>query len=400
MVSNAGAIPAGTPDASPANVFIVGAGFSLGAGLPLATAFTQALLNVDHMKKGVPSRGLVALMRHFVNVAFHHGSGTEAKYWPDLEDLFTTIDLSANTGHHLGKDYSPATLRTVRRALLVRMIRMLTQAYKVAKRRRDEGWKDLDEFFKRVDPKDSAFLSLNWDSVIEQGLADAHGITSYDYGCGAHAARFETDELSVGEPTGPTATILKPHGSINWLYCDACRHLLWVPPSQTLKVADQLFRPRDWRMVKELTGLASSAAASLACPTCGADALGTRFATFSYRKALDFPMHSRTWQRAEELLYQAENWVFIGYSLPPADYEFKYLLKRVELSRPTPPKIVLVTGGDAAESTRANYQRFFGPSLRRRRGRVFFDGLNRSALEGLAKLGCISKTKPPRVGKS
>ena len=385
-------------DASPVNLFIVGAGFSLNAGLPLATDFTRKLLDVGHMRTGVPSPGLVALIRHFVGVAFRHGPRSAAKYWPELEDLFTMIDLSANTGHHLGKDYSPRKLRTVRRALLVRTIRMLTQAYTAGKKQKSGERTNLREFFKRVDPQGSAFLSLNWDTVIEHGLAVAHDISSYEYGCGAQAARFETGELLLGDPNGPSATILKPHGSINWLYCDACRHLFWVPPGQTMRVANQLFRPRDWQIVEKVTGHSSTAAHSVDCPSCRADALGTRFATFSYRKALDFPMYSRTWQRAEELLYRAENWIFIGYSLPPADYEFKHLLKRVELSRPAPPKIVLVTGGNAAEATRENYQRFFGPDLKRRSVRAFLDGLDRAALDGLADLRCLSKKKAADIG--
>jgi hypothetical protein len=44
-------------------------------------------------------------------------------------------------------------------------------------------------------------------------------------------------------------------------------------------------------------------------------------------------MFERSWLSAERLLRQAKKWVFIGYSLPAADYEFKHLLKRVQLSR-------------------------------------------------------------------
>ena len=42
---------------------------------------------------------------------------------------------------------------------------------------------------------------------------------------------------------------------------------------------------------------------------------------------------AKTWFDAEDLLREAKNWVFVGYSLPEADYEFKYLLKRIELSK-------------------------------------------------------------------
>jgi hypothetical protein len=70
-------------------------------------------------------------------------------------------------------------------------------------------------------------------------------------------------------------------------------------------------------------------------------------------------MFHQSWNNAEKLLVNAQRWVFVGYSLPAADYEFKYLLKRIELSRAAnPPDIILVTGGDAASTTRKNYRRF------------------------------------------
>jgi hypothetical protein len=388
-------ITSGAPASPPATVFIVGAGFSAHAGLPLATQFTESLLNVSLLKEGGPSRAQVELIRHFVQATFDHGPATPSDLWPDLEDLFTGVDLSANTGHHLGAEFSPAVLRTVRRALIVRTVRMLNQRYTAAIKKNGASLRSLNAFFGQVEPAACAFLSMNWDTVIERGLANAHGVTAFDYGCGAQPASFEGRGLSLAALGDPTATVLKPHGSVNWLYCDACRHVVWVPADQTEKVAGQLFGARDWETVQKFTGKSGATVKPASCPTCEAQALGTRIATFSYRKALEFPMHARTWQTAEELLYGACNWVFIGYSLPAADYEFKHLLKRVQVSRGQKPNIVLVTGGGAegAERTRAAYQKFFGPTLASGGDNVFLNGLDETALEGLAGLGCLSKSK-------
>src|SRR5262249_52566192 len=91
----------------------------------------------------------------------------------------------------------------------------------------------------------------------------------------------------------------------------------------------------------------------------------SRIATFSYRKALDFPMFQKSWFAAEDLLRNAKKWVFIGYSLPAADYEFKYLLKRVQLSRKDHPEIMVVSGGNAKGVRLAynHYRRFFGRAI-------------------------------------
>jgi hypothetical protein len=75
---------------------------------------------------------------------------------------------------------------------------------------------------------------------------------------------------------------------------------------------------------------------------CTTVPLTTRIATFSFLKALDFPMFERSWQSAERLLRNADKCVFIGHSLPSADYEFKHLLKRVQLSRGEPPEFVVI----------------------------------------------------------
>jgi hypothetical protein len=119
--------------------------------------------------------------------------------------------------------------------------------------------------------------------------------------------------------------------------------------------------------------------------TCSGVELGTRIATFSYRKALDFPVFQISWLRAEQALRQASRWVFIAYSLPAADYEFKQLLKRVELAKPDRPVIFCVTGGspEAVKKTRVNYQRFFGPRIKQ--GETFFaDGLTGEVVKQIA----------------
>ena len=57
------------------------------------------------------------------------------------------------------------------------------------------------------------------------------------------------------------------------------------------------------------------------------------------------------------------------------------MLKRIELARANnPPDIVLVTAGDAADTTRKNYRRFFGDLLNKQE---FNDGLQDDATDYL-----------------
>src|SRR5438132_14033142 len=134
------------PNFSVETVFVVGAGFSHHAGLPLTSKFTEAVLEAREFGSG-PSRVMVEFLSSFIRDAFNHSAKAAARHWPNLEDIFTCVDLSANSGHHLGSNFAPADLRTVRRAMLCRIIRMLDQKYEAARKRKGPNWKELDDFF-------------------------------------------------------------------------------------------------------------------------------------------------------------------------------------------------------------------------------------------------------------
>ena len=70
-------------------------------------------------------------------------------------------------------------------------------------------------------------------------------------------------------------------------------------------------------------------------------------------------------------------WIFVGYSLPAADYDFKYLLKKVQLSRPKLPDLVPITGGNDADSTYRNHQKFFGRGIKSKDELVLRSGADR-----------------------
>jgi hypothetical protein len=248
--------------------------------------------------------------------------------------------------------------------------------------RENPDWVVLDRFFRDIDLDRSAFLSINWDTVIERKLSETRGVHAFDYGCDAKAARMP-DDCSEGpvrtvpsRRQTPTMRIIKMHGSVNWLYCDNCRKLYWFPPNQALQVATQLVTEQEAKRMS----FPAECWSTWTCPECEVR-LTTRIARFSLLKALDFPMFQKSWFSAEQLLRESPKWVFIGYSLPTADFEFKYLLKRVQLSR-TPPEFVVITGGAAeqADVTYRNYQRFFGRSIRRDDSGFFSERLSPTAI--------------------
>jgi len=260
---------------------------------------------------------------------------------------------------------------------------MLHERFTKAAEVENEDWVSLNSFFNGLDLLHSAFISINWDTVIERRVAELRKVVDFDYKCLAVAADFKGKENVVMKrkplDEAKTLPLVKIHGSVNWLYCDNCRRLYWFPAEKAIEVALQLVTHKEGKRLK-LARLEDCE--RWACPVCSEVPLTTRIATFSFLKALDFPMFERSWLSAEQLLRNAKKWIFIGYSLPAADYEFKHLLKRVQLSRASSPEFVVITGGTAenAKYTRNNYQRFFGRAIKKDEN-VFENGLSAEAIK-------------------
>jgi hypothetical protein len=357
--------------------YVLGAGFSANAGLPLQSDFTERFLRANQFKRG-KSRFLMPHLGSFVRDTFGFKDGQDSSLYPELEDVFTTLDLSANTGHNLGRKYSPSDLRRLRRMLLSRIIRMLNAAYLDGKKEPSKDRKQLLSFLKNVSCTQHEFVSLNWDTVLEGCFEELEQNLSPCYSNEIHPVIIEEGKVKPIERAGSRILVAKMHGSINWLYCDCCRRTFSVPVSQVSLLASQVLKSDE---SKKLYG--ESMRARLECPLCDVD-LGVRLATFSYQKALRTSTFESSWLQAEKTLMQARRWVFIGYSLPGADFEFKYLLKRVALSLRRSPEIVVVTKINRQEaieknSTVISYQRFFGEG----KPRFFYDSLTADAIKDI-----------------
>ena len=161
---------------------------------------------------------------------------------------------------------------------------MLNERYKDAEKNKAEDWRKLDSFFKDLDIDHSAFISINWDTVIERRLTERHGLDNFDYRCGAIAARFQSKSSVIKERVlaedAKKALVVKIHGSVNWLYCDNCRQLYWFSPDDAIRVAMQLITPEEagklrlkkpegcaeWRCSYPPRGLPNRAADRRSCP--------------------------------------------------------------------------------------------------------------------------------------
>lgn len=335
----------------PKVALIVGAGFSCEAELP-----STRKLSLQFLKS--PKNGVVPLqieqqisnhLATFWRGAF--GCGVE-KSKPSLEDHFTAIDLAANTGHNLGPSYSPRKLRALRRFSIHRVFQILDLKY------RQSSTIDalLAELSKNVD---LSIVSVNWDVVMEKHL-DALRL-SYDYGDIIEPMHSAVERRKAKIP------ICKLHGSANWVYCDSCRTLFSGDPSDgkhalhlgAFLEADDfelLGSPRETvQLVRDLPDERRE------CRICSCR-MSARVGTFSYRKDYAIQQFQTVWHNAFDALRKSPIWLFVGYSMPEADFEFRQVLKSAELANRDGSKKVVQVVLKSDRLAAGRYRRFFGRS--------------------------------------
>jgi NAD-dependent SIR2 family protein deacetylase len=108
---------------------------------------------------------------------------------------------------------------------------------------------------------------------------------------------------------------IKIHGSINWFRCLKCGTLQIC---EAAECGQYLFDDN----------------LSESCIKCGKNACGSNvqvkpeIITPTMMKLINSQLYNNLWQNAAYELQQADKVIFCGYSLPIADFEFRYLLKQ------------------------------------------------------------------------
>jgi hypothetical protein len=333
----------------PRITLIVGAGFSCEAALPSTQTLSEQFL--EPVPDGVvPIEVEQEISKHldkFWREVFDYAND---KPKPFLEDHFTAIDLAANTGHNLGPSYSPRKLRAIRRLSIHRVFQILDLRY----RQSDSITSLLEELSNRAD---LSIVSVNWDVVMENHLNVLD--VRYNYGPIVEPMFNAADRRKSGIP------ILKLHGSANWVYCDSCRTLFSGPPGggkDALHLGAFLEAP-DFELLdspEEVVNLVHNLAIQRRkCRICGCQ-MSARVGTFSYRKDYAIQQFQTIWHNAFDALRKSAIWLFVGYSMPEADFEFRQVLKSAELAnRGRLQRQIQVVLKDDTQAT-DRYRRFFG----------------------------------------
>jgi hypothetical protein len=318
-------------------VYIFGAGFSIPGGGPRQDEIMTGIWALpDHGEIGPQKEAFRKFLRETLNV-------DETRVL--LEDIYTPIDRCLADGLAL-KKMSKGEITSLRNSIdyLISLAiqqrfsagpimdheyvpklaahlveRAAVRATKAIGAQDKSAAKDYDPF---------SIISLNWDILLDNALSDAllqkdgpvtddyapFGVV--DYCCYISSLRADDRRIRTGlwalGCRGYNIKLLKLHGSMNWLQCPNCQQL-FIGFDEKHNIVN-FTRPQPCRHCGQQDN-ESLLRGSLVMPT--------------FLKDLSNFQVKLIWQNASVELMEARRLVFVGYSLPPADFEFRQLLSRM-----------------------------------------------------------------------
>lgn len=268
----------------------------------------------------------------------------------------------------------------------------------------------------------TGLVSLNWDIGLEQCLEEL-GV-AYNYGFmfdGEERLQHTLAEMGlVSTKAGyGGVTVLKPHGSINWLYCRFCRSLTntWVMQQMeagTRKCEPELikgFNPLSVKSIMSNTkrgmpGIPGTGMTTLGtlCLECGeAEDTEPFIVPPTHNKTVEIGLGSPLPRKMFHQLRKTGTVIIVGYSFREADYDVRYLLASALKARSGRPSrspwysphlpcrdlhVILMCGKEATQRIRTFIEHFSAGS----RAKVFFTELGYFSGASLGELEKVLKT--------
>lgn len=174
----------------------------------------------------------------------------------------------------------------------------------------------------------NSFITFNYDLLLDKAVSiNDRGLLG-DYAVPfVSVSHFDGYNRILRKKRLPRdVDILKLHGSLNWAVCSQCNspHLAYYY--------------RYKRLPQEHCSLCKGLLAPVLVPP-------------TYRKDIGrYTFLAKVWEKAEEMIREADEITIVGYSFPDADIEAKWLFKRALLGRGKRPMLVLVEPASVVRS--------------------------------------------------
>lgn len=261
---------------------------------------------------------------------------------PRLEDVLSQLDLCVVQNRPLSANYPLQRVQELREDLVYLVAHLLKETLG-----RLEKDRHVTLDLVRSLTEEDTIISLNYDIIVDNALAQVFGPQRVNYGVGVRLSyHWYPDDYY--EPVRayheePSRDLYKLHGSLNWLYCPNC---------QALDVT--LAEKGTLRVFKE------EPAVCLRCHSRYQALVITPTLLKDYANGLLL----QVWRNAEQRITRADRLVFIGYSLADADVEIKCMIKRATYNcwsqRGQRPTITVVDREGSGTEAEDRYRRLFG----------------------------------------
>ncbi|MBP1525632.1 MAG: SIR2 family protein [Spiroplasma ixodetis] len=222
-----------------------------------------------------------------------------------IEDIFTILDKTINEKTKI-KLYHYTELVNIKNSLLFLIIYYFNLELENFKNFY-QNYQDVLTFIEKN--KDNIFIiTTNWDTLLEKYFIENK--IFYDY-------NFNNPYTNVGykwKKVENKIPIIKIHGSIDWFICISCNNIQIINPIEI----NYIFR-NDFNAICHTCNEYNKNDELLKLP---------QIITPTMIKSLKSQIFINLWKNACDLLKNANEIFFIGYSIPIADFEFRYILKK------------------------------------------------------------------------
>jgi hypothetical protein len=326
-------------------VFIFGAGASKGLGVPLAKEILPMILE----SSDIPKERSEKIKKFLEDFAWPYGQ--KENELPTFEEVLSFLDLAIARGEVFSESFQKWKLEEIRNSFIY-CLELLIESEKNKNKGNVSEYKELVSLFSPQKLPYGTFITLNYDTLLDESFigvksrVEDDDYLGADYCMGKHSSSFslfgDDENLMEGLKlynffhSNSPVKLLKLHGSISWGFCPRCK--MMVGPYKGTPSVER----------KGVEGKCLHHKIPLQ----------TLIVPPSWSK--NYNVHSilNVWEMARIRLLEAERVVFIGYSLPEADQEIRYLLKTCLFRENEPtPFIYVVDKKDGNDAQK--YERFF-----------------------------------------
>lgn len=288
------------------NVIFLGAGASKADGAPLQGDLFSVFF-AEQFSHSSETELKIKIQNFFQEYFGIQPDNTNPTY-PTFEEVLGILEFALSREEQFKGNLSIADLVDIRKSLIMMIAVILDRKLRGSAhyhRKLVNKLKDNNTL------QETCFVSLNYDILIDNAIAEVHPDFDLDYGI--DFTNYSRDD-DWHKPSSKIAVkLFKLHGSLNWLYCPICNSLTLTPKKKG--VCKLLYNPDE-----------------CSCLHCNSSTVPIIIPP-TYFKVMSNYYLREVWHKTEEVLRTAEKLIFCGYSFPDADIHVKYLLKRVELHR-------------------------------------------------------------------